>query len=96
MARVLIARNALAMAVAEVFTAQAASLAQPQSNQGSVAAFETERAVETKSARPDVDAGSPPPEVPTTGNPLWAIPISKLSTPRDRPLFSERRRPRRS
>jgi general secretion pathway protein N len=28
-----------------------------------------------------------------TGNPLWAIPISKLSATRDRPLFSASRRP---
>ena len=28
------------------------------------------------------------------GNPLWAIPISKLSATRDRPLFSVSRRPR--
>jgi hypothetical protein len=100
MARVPIARNALAMAVAEVFTARAASLAQPQLNQGSVAAFETESAVETKSARPDgsgeapADAGSPPSQPSTIGNPLWVIPISKLSATRDRPLFSVSRRPR--
>jgi hypothetical protein len=85
---------AIATAVAGVFVVQAASLAEPQSYQVSLAAIETE------SARPDVsgetaaDAGSPPPEVSTTGNPLWAIPISKLSATRDRPLFSESRRPR--
>jgi general secretion pathway protein N len=86
--------TAIAMGVAGVFAAQAASLAEPQSYQVSVAAIETE------SAKPDVngetraDAGSPPPEVSTTGNPLWAIPISKLSATRDRPLFSASRRPR--
>jgi hypothetical protein len=81
--------TAIAMAVAGVFAMQAASLAKPQSYQVSVAAIETE------SAKPDVsgDAGSPP-EVSTTGNPLWAIPISKLSATRDRPLFSASRRPR--
>jgi len=84
---------AIAMAVAGVFAVQAESLAQPQSYQVSVAAIETE------SAKPDVSgetpaAGSPPPEVSTTGNPLWAIPISKLSATRDRPLFSASRRPR--
>jgi hypothetical protein len=85
---------AIATAVAGVFVVQAASLAEPQSYQVSLAAIETE------SARPDVsgetaaDAGSPPPEVSTTGNPLWAIPISKLSATRDRPLFSASRRPR--
>jgi general secretion pathway protein N len=39
------------------------------------------------------DAGSPAAEPPAAGNPLWSIPISKLSATRDRPLFSSSRRP---
>src|ERR1700674_5391641 len=40
------------------------------------------------------DAGEPsPPEPPKGGNPLWAIPMSKLSATRDRPLFTPSRRP---
>jgi general secretion pathway protein N len=39
------------------------------------------------------DAGSPAAEARPSGNPLWAIPISKLSATRDRPLFSVSRRP---
>ena len=37
--------------------------------------------------------GSPIAEPSSTGNPLWAIPASKLSATRDRPLFSVSRRP---
>jgi len=85
---------AIAMAVAGVFAVQAASLAEPQSYQVSVAAIETESAKPDVSAETPADAGAPPPEVSTTGNPLWAIPISKLSATRDRPLFSASRRPR--
>src|SRR5271169_3301306 len=42
------------------------------------------------------DAGEPSPpisEPPKSSNPLWAIPMSKLSATRDRPLFSPSRRP---
>jgi hypothetical protein len=86
--------TAIAMGVAGVFAAQAASLAEPQSYQVSVAAIETESAKPDVSGETPADAGSPPPDVSTTGNPLWAIPISKLSATRDRPLFSASRRPR--
>jgi hypothetical protein len=34
-----------------------------------------------------------PNATPRTGNPLWAIPLSELSATRDRPLFSDSRRP---
>ncbi len=44
-------------------------------------------------AGPSSDGGSPAAEAPATGNPLWAIPVSKLSATRDRPLFSSSRRP---
>jgi len=42
------------------------------------------------------DAGEPSPpisESPKGSNPLWAIPMSKLSATRDRPLFTPSRRP---
>ncbi|HEV3188942.1 MAG TPA: hypothetical protein VGY54_00520 [Polyangiaceae bacterium] len=42
------------------------------------------------------DAGEPSPpisEPPKGSNPLWAIPMSKLSATRDRPLFTPSRRP---
>jgi general secretion pathway protein N len=84
---------AIAIALAGVFAAQAVGSAEPQSYQVAVAATETEIAQPAVSGQPRADAGSPPPEISTTGNPLWAIPISKLSATRDRPLFSASRRP---
>jgi len=41
------------------------------------------------------DSGEPSPQIsePPKGNPLWAIPMSKLSATHDRPLFSPSRRP---
>jgi general secretion pathway protein N len=42
------------------------------------------------------EVGDPSPAIPErarSGNPLWAIPISKLSATQDRPLFSASRRP---
>ena len=45
---------------------------------------------------PAPDAGEPSPpisEPPKGSNPLWAIPMSKLSATRDRPLFTPSRRP---
>jgi hypothetical protein len=86
--------TAIAMTVAGVFAVQSASLAEPQSYEVSVAAIETESAKPDVSGETRADAGSPPREISTTGNPLWAIPISKLSATRDRPLFSASRRPR--
>jgi hypothetical protein len=40
-----------------------------------------------------VAAPPPAPERPLSANPLWAIPLTKLSGTRDRPLFSPSRRP---
>ena len=94
MARVPMRNAAIAIAVAGVFAVQAASLAEPQSYEVSVAAIESESSKPDVSRQTAADAGSPPPETSTTGNPLWAIPISKLSATRDRPLFSASRRPR--
>jgi general secretion pathway protein N len=46
---------------------------------------------------PSRDAAAPPreaaPPPARTGNPLWAIPMRKLSATRDRPLFTPSRRP---
>ena len=56
-------------------------------------------AIETESPGRDVLGGapteveSPAAEPSAEGNPLWAIPVSKLSATRDRPLFSVSRRP---
>jgi hypothetical protein len=84
--------SAIPIAVAGVFAVQAVGSAEPRSYQVAVAAAETEIAQPAVSGQPRADAGSPP-EISTTGNPLWAIPISKLSATRDRPLFSASRRP---
>ncbi|MBR0799003.1 hypothetical protein JQ615_26815 [Bradyrhizobium jicamae] len=35
----------------------------------------------------------PEPQRPLSGNPLWAIPLTRLSATRDRPIFSATRRP---
>jgi len=57
-------------------------------------------AVSAEAVNPDenrdaqADARAPTAEAAPTGNPLWAIPLSKLSATRDRPLFSPSRRPR--
>jgi hypothetical protein len=40
-----------------------------------------------------VVASPPEPERPLSANPLWAIPLTKLSGTRDRPIFSPSRRP---
>src|ERR1700694_4881990 len=40
-------------------------------------------------ARPDREAGSPPP----SGNPLWSVPLSVLTATQERPIFSASRRP---
>jgi general secretion pathway protein N len=40
-----------------------------------------------------VVAPPPAPEQPLSANPLWAIPLTKLSGTRDRPIFSPSRRP---
>jgi general secretion pathway protein N len=47
---------------------------------------------ETERSSPPKPAGDPVGSTPA-GNPLWAIPLSKLSASRDRPVFSPSRRP---
>jgi hypothetical protein len=87
-------RTAIASAAVGFFAAQAASLAEPQSYQVSLAAIETDGAQADVNGATPAETRPPAVERPTTGNPLWAIPISKLSATRDRPLFSASRRPR--
>jgi hypothetical protein len=87
-------RAALAIAGVGVFACQVAGLAQPRSSAVSLAAIETESTGADVNGEASTDAGRPAPELSTTANPLWAIPISKLSATRDRPLFSASRRPR--
>ena len=87
-------RKTLAIAGVAVFAGQVAGLAQPQPFAVSLAAIETESAGPDVSGETSTDAGRPAAQLSTTGNPLWAIPISKLSATRDRPLFSVSRRPR--
>jgi len=87
-------RTALAIAAVGVFACQVAGLAQPRSSAVSLAAIESESPGPDVNGEASTDAGHPAPELSTTGNPLWAIPISKLSATRDRPLFSASRRPR--
>jgi hypothetical protein len=86
-------RTAIATAVAGVFAVQATSFAQTQSDRVSLAAIETDSAKLDMGGEAPADTESPRTERPTTGNPLWAIPVSKLSATRDRPLFSASRRP---
>lgn len=52
------------------------------------------RASSAGDGTPDSGEPSPPTSEPAkSSNPLWAIPMSKLSATRDRPLFSPSRRP---
>ncbi len=90
MARAAVRRLTIAAAVA-LLASGAAALARPPSQVAALAAVGTEE-VDMNRAAPEVGASAPV-ELPATGNPLWAIPISKLSATRDRPLFSVSRRP---
>ncbi len=93
----------MAVATAAALAVGAAGWAYPHSHEVALASVEVERGqpsvtgeapAETVGApaaeEPAAQAGDPP----VTGNPLWAIPMSKLSATRDRPLFSASRRPR--
>jgi hypothetical protein len=87
-------RTAVTIAVLGVLASQVAGLAQPRTSAVSLAAIGTESTRPELNGEALTDTGHPAPELSTTGNPLWAIPISKLSATRDRPLFSASRRPR--
>ena len=86
-------RMALAVAAATLVCG-GAGLAQPRPSAVSLAAIETESSGPDLSGEAPADAGRPAPALATTGNPLWAIPVSRLSATRDRPLFSASRRPK--
>ena len=86
-------RLAFALAAAGLLTGTNACAGNPQLREVALAAIETESAVPDASGAAPGEEGSPTAEPSTTGNPLWAIPVSKLSATRDRPLFSVSRRP---
>jgi general secretion pathway protein N len=80
--------------VAGVFAVQAAGLAHPESDGLPLASIGLGSGAPGLQGPGLANAGPPTAEVPKTGNPLWAIPISRLSATRDRPLFSASRHPR--
>jgi hypothetical protein len=92
MARAAVRRLTVTFAAAWLLTGANARAAGPQFHEVSLAAIETETAVPDASGAAHAEGGSPTIEPSTRGNPLWAIPISKLSATRDRPLFSVSRR----
>ena len=83
----------VALAAAGLLTGTNARAGGPQFREVALAAIETESVVPDASGAAPAEGGSPTAEPSTTGNPLWAIPVSKLSATRDRPLFSVSRRP---
>ena len=88
--RLLLAINATVLLALE-----SESPARPRSTQPSVASIEVEIPESGATAQTPVDDGprAQTGEPPGAGNPLWAIPMEKLSATRDRPLFSASRRP---
>jgi hypothetical protein len=86
-------RLAVALAAAGLLTGPDARAGGPQLREVSVAAIGTETVVPDASVDAPAQGGSPIAEPTSTGNPLWAIPASKLSETRDRPLFTVSRRP---
>jgi hypothetical protein len=87
-------RNAAcAILVAAGLAGQAGALAAPPTHERSLASIEIENVTPDLGDAP-VNRESASPELSAPGNPLWAIPVSKLSATRDRPLFSASRRPR--
>ena len=94
MARVPVRSTTVAIAIVGLLACQGAGAAQLQSYKVSLASIETEDATTDGNGEASTDAAHPAAQRPTTGNPLWAIPVSKLSATRDRPLFSASRRAR--
>ena len=92
-------RLAVVMAVAGSLAAHAEGVGRSQFDEIARASIEIENSGPSLTrelpadAGSSANAGSPAAEAPATGNPLWAIPVSKLSATRDRPLFSSSRRP---
>src|SRR5271165_1845555 len=93
MARAAVRRLAAAATVAGLLAGPAVGLTRSRSYEVSVAAIETESLGPDLSGAAQDEGGAPAAEPSTAGNPLWAIPISRLSATRDRPLFSVSRRP---
>jgi general secretion pathway protein N len=87
-------RLAVAAAVAGLLAEPTPGGARPPSHEVSLAAIETESVAPDVNGAAPAEPGSSATGPSTTGNPLWAIPVSKLSATRDRPLFSVSRRPR--
>lgn len=84
---------ACALAAAGLLAGPDARASGPQLRDVALAAIETERVVPEASGAEPAEGASQTVEPSRTGNPLWAIPVSKLSATRDRPLFSVSRRP---
>jgi general secretion pathway protein N len=83
----------LVLAGASLFATTAAPLSYPQTEQLSLAMTETDTARPGVNVEAPVNAAPPAAERAPPANPLWAIPISRLSATRDRPLFTVSRRP---
>ena len=81
------------MAVAGSLAVHAEGVGISQFDEIARASIEIENSGPSLTRELPADAGAPAAEPPAAGNPLWAIPISKLSATRDRPLFSSSRRP---
>src|SRR5271166_1945188 len=81
------------MAVAGSLAAHAEGVARSQFDEIARASIEIENSGPSLTRELPADGKPPAAEAPATGNPLWAIPVSKLSATRDRPLFSSSRRP---
>ena len=94
MARAAMRRLTVAAALATLLAGGVAGVSRPPSEGVALAAVETEGVGPDLNRALPAFGGSAPVELPQTGNPLWGIPISKLSATRDRPLFSVSRRPR--
>ncbi|RBP04661.1 hypothetical protein DFR50_13845 [Roseiarcus fermentans] len=91
MARAAVRRLPAAAAIAGLLAGLAGGVA--RAGDVSLAAIETDSGDRGANSALQSEGGAPEPEPAATGNPLWAIPISKLSATRERPLFSVSRRP---
>lgn len=92
-----IARVALAIAAACLIQGTAESRAPGDFGETTVAAIGNEEPVSGVAGAGDPAVAAPRPAAASPariGNPLWAIPLRKLSATRERPLFSPSRRPK--
>jgi hypothetical protein len=81
-------------AIAIVLAGALVAVADPQFYEASRASIGAEGVNPGANNEAQAGAGPSAAETPPAGNPLWAIPVSKLSATRDRPLFSPSRLPR--